>query len=252
MPYKLPSFEIQALIKTVVDSIKTVVDSNKTTTDTVLQKIQNGDLKRNIVIFDNPGTYTWKCPEGVSVVYLIMFGAGGAGQSVTDQYTYTSEIRGGNGGAYVHYKLVKVTPGTNYSIVVGKGADGRLPVGTNLEQGPAGGSSSAFGITCLGGPATTVSIPPQTHRLVTPGAATPPINVNYVTDFDRYRTPYGNYGQTQYVNSKNLGGGAGGFGNGGVGKSSASATVVGPGAGSGASLNYAADTGGHGIVIIEY
>jgi len=271
MPFNMPSFEIQALIKTAVDSIKTVVDSIKTTTDTtktgvdslntkqdsLLLKIQNGALKQNIAIFDKPGTYTWKCPDGVTAVVLTMFGGGAAGQSVTNQYDYVKNVYGGDGGFYVNRKAVQVVPGTTYQIVVGKGGAGVTPSGKTVAPGQAGGSSSAFGIICLGGATSSWSSPKEpSHPLVTKGTDPAIIDIGYnATDFALYTTPFGRPGKNTSATGATtlyLGGGGAGYGDGGNGKISSTATVVGIGAGSGASFNVAADSGGNGIVIIEY
>lgn len=45
MPWNLPSFDVQTLIKTAVDTIKTVVDSIKTKVDTTATKVDAIDVK---------------------------------------------------------------------------------------------------------------------------------------------------------------------------------------------------------------
>lgn len=49
MPKNLPSFEVQALIKTVVDAIKTVVDAIKTTTDATKVKVDTIDTRTTTI-----------------------------------------------------------------------------------------------------------------------------------------------------------------------------------------------------------
>lgn len=83
---------------------------------------------------------TWTCPAGVYTAFVRVLGggAGGAGG--------TSNTPGGGGGAAVeNTAVVKVTPGTAYTITIGAGGAGSTTTGGN------GGNSSALGITGYGG-----------------------------------------------------------------------------------------------------
>lgn len=267
---------LQKAIKAVVDGIKTTTDTTKTSVeslnnkqDTVLQKIQNGDLKRNTAIFDKPGTYTWTCPEGVNTVKLTMFGAGGSGAAIG--FENLNYAWGGFGGAYVAGKPVKVVPGTVYTIVVGKGGDGVTGTTNGISTvGKAGGATTAFGIVCNGGsggavirqfPATSTSRSYGNNPICTPGTVPSTEDmlfsggIGWTSKFTV--TLYGLPGAaTQIANdgSNNmvwlLGGGAG-FGNGGD-ANSITQNTIGYGAGSGGVTRKTSANGGDGIVIIEY
>ncbi|MEY2363256.1 hypothetical protein R6U76_19710 [Lysinibacillus capsici] len=272
----LATKSMQTAIKAVVDSIKTTTDSTKTGVDslnikqdTVLQKIQNGDLKRNIDIFNTPGTYSWTCPEGVNVIRLTMFGGGGSGAAIG--YQVIDYAWGGFGGAYVAGKPVKVVPGTVYTIIVGKGGDGVTGTTNSLSTvGKAGGATSAFGIVCnggSGGPATR-AIPKDPKQrafgnnpICTPGTV-PSLDELYFlgsagTTYKFSETTYGLSGiQATIVNDSSnnttqlLGGGAG-FGPGGDADAIIQSSVA-HGAGSGGVARKKSANGGDGIVIIEY
>lgn len=274
--FDMASETLQKAIKAVVDGIKTTTDTTKTSVeslntkqDTVLQKIQNGDLKRNTAIFDKPGTYTWTCPEGVNTVKLTMFGAGGSGAAIG--FENLNYAWGGFGGAYVAGKPVKVVPGTVYTIIVGKGGDGVTGTTNGISTvGKAGGATTAFGIVCNGGsggavirqfPATSTSRSYGNNPICTPGTVPSAEDMlfsgglGWTSKFTV--TLYGLPGAaTQIANdgSNNmvwlLGGGAG-FGNGGD-ANSITQNNVGYGAGSGGVTRKTSANGGDGIVIIEY
>lgn len=272
----LATKSMQTAIKAVVDSIKTTTDSTKTGVDslnvkqdTVLQKIQNGDLKRNIDIFNTPGTYTWTCPAGVNTVKLTMFGAGGSGAAIG--FENINYAWGGFGGAYVAGKPVKVVPGTVYTIIVGKGGDGVTGTTNGISTvGKAGGATTAFGIVCNGGsggpvlrefPKNAAQRASGNNPMCIPGTI-PSLdqtffqaNVRLTSKFAD--TSYGLGGVAiQIVNDSPgnpvyfFGGGAG-FGNGGDGNAITQNTI-GYGAGSGGVTRKTSANGGDGIVIIEY
>ena len=67
-------------------------------------------------IFSSPGTYTWTAPTGVMSVQAEAWGPGGNGAYFTPLYISGG---GGGGGAYAKKSSVSVTPGQQYSIVVG-------------------------------------------------------------------------------------------------------------------------------------
>ena len=62
------------------------------------------------------GTYTWKCPPGVTSVSVVAIG-GGCGSTTP---TYTTPMGGGGLG---WKNNIAVTPGENYTVVVGRAGD---------------------------------------------------------------------------------------------------------------------------------
>lgn len=274
--FDMASETLQKAIKAVVDGIKTTTDTTKTSVeslnnkqDTVLQKIQNGDLKRNTAIFDKPGTYTWTCPEGVNTVKLTMFGAGGSGAAIG--FENLNYAWGGFGGAYVAGKPVKVVPGTVYTIIVGKGGDGVTGTTNGISTvGKAGGATTAFGIVCNGGsggpvlrefPRNAAQRASGNNPMCIPGTI-PSLdqtffqaNVGLTSKFAD--TSYGLGGVAIQIANDSAGnqvyifGGGAGFGNGGDGNAITQNTI-GYGAGSGGVTRKTSANGGDGIVIIEY
>jgi hypothetical protein len=84
------------------------------------------------VPYTTSGTYTFTVPSGVSSITVECWGGGGAGGGVKSNGNYGGA--GGAGGAYAS-KVITVTPGSNYTVTVGKGGNG----GTG--DGPSGGDS---------------------------------------------------------------------------------------------------------------
>lgn len=84
------------------------------------------------VVFTTPGTTTWLCPAGVTQIYAETWGAGGGGGSGSG---------GGGGAGEYRAGFISVTPGNNYTYVVGSGGAG----GTSGGAGSAGGLSSFTG-----------------------------------------------------------------------------------------------------------
>ena len=62
-------------------------------------------------LYDNPGTYTWICPTGVTSVSIIGVGGGGAGSLDMDN------AGGGSGGGYAYATSYVTTPGYSYTVV---------------------------------------------------------------------------------------------------------------------------------------
>ena len=105
-------------------------------------------------VFSSPGTYQWKVPPGITTICIEIWGGGGNGGS-----SNSSCGGGGGGGGGYGYECFNVTPGSQYSLVVGRwaqtssfgtlitatgGADGQMSVSTNsIGQGGDGGTSSA-------------------------------------------------------------------------------------------------------------
>jgi hypothetical protein len=92
------------------------------------------------VLFTTAGTFSggsgWLCPAGVFQVLAEAWGAGGGGASGG-----TGENGAGGGGAEYRNRLIPVTPGNFYTVVVGAGGTG----GTSSGNGSAGGQSSFTG-----------------------------------------------------------------------------------------------------------
>lgn len=82
-------------------------------------------------------TYSWVAPEGVTHVMVEMWGGGGGGGT----------IFGGGGGAYSR-GVITVTPGTIYSIVVGRGGQAKVPFGA-IQQDGGDSSVSLGGVTMI-------------------------------------------------------------------------------------------------------
>jgi len=91
-----------------------------------------GCIKSNI--YDEPGDYEFKVPEGVSELTVAVYGAGGGGYS----YYSTSAVfaSGGGGGGYATAQI-GVVPEDIYDIVVGNGAEGVLKGGGDYEPDDA-------------------------------------------------------------------------------------------------------------------
>jgi hypothetical protein len=62
-----------------------------------------------LVEYTSAGSYTWQAPAGVTSVDLTLIGAGADGDG----------NNGGGGGSFIYKTGIPVTPGNNYSIVVG-------------------------------------------------------------------------------------------------------------------------------------
>lgn len=104
------------------------------------------------IIFESstPGTYTVKIPyTGNYSIIIVGAGSGGSAEMQTDQSTFVARARAaGASGAYVH-GIKAITAGT-YTIVVGRGTEGKYGINTAVQAGDAG-SSSAFGEVAGGG-----------------------------------------------------------------------------------------------------
>jgi len=87
------------------------------------------------------GSNTWTCPVGVTSVSICLIGGGGGGGTVLGS-------GGGGGGGCTKANNVAVTPGTNYTIVVGA-------AGTSTSSG---GSSTGLGYTATGGSVGIVTV----------------------------------------------------------------------------------------------
>ena len=97
------------------------------------------------VAYTTPGTYSWTCPAGVTLVCVVCIGGGGGGMYYSSG---TYSMAGGGGGGLGWKNNISVTPGQNYTVVVG---DGGL-AGYYSANSTAGGDSYFIDInTVLGG-----------------------------------------------------------------------------------------------------
>jgi hypothetical protein len=86
--------------------------------------------------FTGYGTWYWICPENVYTVKVEVWGAGGSGANSM----VSSQANGGSGGggAYSRLNAYSVTPGGNYTVVVGRGG---IAISTGGTWGNDGGDS---------------------------------------------------------------------------------------------------------------
>jgi hypothetical protein len=110
----------------------------------------NTPMGSGSVLFTTAGTFSggsgWLCPAGVFTVLAEAWGAGGGGASGG-----SGTNGGGGGGGEYRSRLVPVTPGTSYTLVVGAAGAG----GTSSGNGSNGGLSSFTGdsgIQCIAEP----------------------------------------------------------------------------------------------------
>lgn len=92
---------------------------------------------QSVETFTTAGTTIWTCPEGVTAVTVECWGGGGAGGSARNTSTTTTKALragGGAGGGYAK-KVVPVTPGVDYTVVVGAG--GVSVVGATVAGEPS-------------------------------------------------------------------------------------------------------------------
>ena len=89
------------------------------------------EVPRAESVYATEGTYTWVCPEGVTSVSVVCVGAGGGG-TVNTSYGGT----GGAGGGLGYKNNISVTPGSSYTVKVGKGGQARFS-----QNGTNGGDS---------------------------------------------------------------------------------------------------------------
>jgi hypothetical protein len=98
------------------------------------------------------GTYAWTCPPGVTKVCVVAIGGGAS----TQGSTWSSY--GGAGGGLAWVNDIPVTPGQNYTVVVGKGGDASasdttggnsyfIDTATCWAQGGQGASGGSYTVT---------------------------------------------------------------------------------------------------------
>lgn len=143
--------------------------------DAIRHKTSTVIKEERILIFTE--STTWKAPENIAeTAEVLLFGggggAGGAESSAVNGsggdggsggsggggggagHSMNSSHRrgggGGGGGGHMTNAFVKLTPGTEYNIVIGAGGAGGA-AGTPAKDGSDGGTTSAFGLVAVGG-----------------------------------------------------------------------------------------------------
>lgn len=97
-----------------------------TSSGTVSNSVAGGEQ-----LYTTPGTFTWTCPTGVNIISVLCVGGGGGG-------VFRSGGAGAGGGGGLGWKNnILVTPGQNYTIVVGSG-------GTSSATAAGAGGNSYF------------------------------------------------------------------------------------------------------------
>jgi hypothetical protein len=91
-----------------------------------------------IITFTSRTATTWRAPAGISNVRYLVVGGGGSG----DRGTCGVYWGRGGGGGQVRDSTLSVVSGTNYSVVVGKGGDGKVDSCPNVGGNP--GTASQF------------------------------------------------------------------------------------------------------------
>ena len=159
------------------------------------------DFPEGDSLFMMPGTWDWICPPGVDTISVVVIGAGGGRGSASPQ-----DADGGGGGGLAYKNNISVTPGSTYTVTVGKGG----------SAGQGGGAGGSGGSSSFGGWGSTV----------TAGGGSPGSGSGGSGGYGG--SPSGSYdgGGTggrggSYNPAQGGGGGAGGYGgNGGRGQSS--------------------------------
>lgn len=141
-------------------------------------------------IYRIPGTFSWTCPAGVTSVSVVCIGAGATG--------YTNGGPGGSGGGLGWKNNIPVTPGQNYTVVVG-------------GVGTTGGTSYFINTSTVSGVGGTRPSRNGNNTIFSPGA----VGGGYTGDGGGQG---GSSGGGYYTYGAGGGGGAGGYlGKGGTG-----------------------------------
>lgn len=181
--------------------------------------------------YTTPGTYTWTVPAGVFSVSAVVIAAGGQGTAGAN----ATAVNGGQGGGLRYRNSISVTPGQQYTIVVGHGGITTNYVYSAAITDTTDHTSSALGLT----------------------AGTGTTGTTFSDDVK------GGYGGTPFntsgVGQKQSGGGAAGtYTNGTVRATTPTGGTAGGGTGlyglviGGASGNVAGDCGGGGMSQSSY
>lgn len=81
--------------------------------------------------YTTPGTYTWTCPPDVTSVSVVCIGGGASGAG--GLYS-PNRAEGGAGGGLIYANNVPVTPGTNYTVLVGFGGQVPASIGSGSQN----------------------------------------------------------------------------------------------------------------------
>lgn len=186
----------------------------------------NGQVVVNTAKYETDGEYTFTVPANIYEITVECWGAGGGGSCV---YNRSRHGGGGGGGAYA-MSILKVAPGVQYTIVVGKGGQGlRNNTTAQSSGGPsyvalegtqlvraAGGVGGTYDATTRGAGGSTTTTKPA------PDSALPE---NYSIGTTRRAGGAGGTGSS----STGSGGGGGGAGTTAVGGAAGTAPAAGIG-----------------------
>ena len=104
----------------------------------------NSRTRGGIKVFDASGT--WRCPVGVTSVFVSGIGGGGTGGNGGSKSSYNRAGGGGGGGgggAFGFRIPVAVVPGTSYAITLGAGVASSLGSLLSLAAGASGSPGAA-------------------------------------------------------------------------------------------------------------
>lgn len=102
-------------------------------------------MRERRFFFDCQQTYTWTVPDGVTKVFaFVIGGGGGGGRRDGNDSNETQSAGGGAGGGYAH-GYIATTPGSTYTITVGKGGRGAA-----RSVSSQAGTASSFGSNLTG------------------------------------------------------------------------------------------------------
>jgi hypothetical protein len=119
----------------------------------------NALVTNHVCTFTGTGTWNWAAPTGVTSVSILVVGGGGDGGigSVGSRCSTNGESEyysgnGGNGGSVNYQASVPVTPGTQYTVVVGAGDSASEFTSSYVASaGSVGGSGGNNGAGANGG-----------------------------------------------------------------------------------------------------
>lgn len=111
----------------------------------------NFDNASKVILYDDPGTFTYKPPFGLKALLFIMVGGGGAGGTSRSLSSGYYPSTGGGAGAYSAKVVSEILE--EYTIVVGKGGTkGTINgYGNPTSNGTDGGTSSVSNVATAGG-----------------------------------------------------------------------------------------------------
>lgn len=113
------SFATSKIATEPILSQKRQVSSCSTVDSTGVSSLGSTGVPLGMEVYKNAGTYSFKVPDGVTRLKVELWGGGGGGEIVNSPGYNSSEKSGGAGGYSAD--IFDVTPGAQYSVVVGKG-----------------------------------------------------------------------------------------------------------------------------------